>query len=280
MIRYVLTMVVLLTSVQSMAAQSCKRVPWQEGMVYSLNAYLNHGTHIVLPEPLIPRGDNSGQGLVITGNNELWVVEGAGNHIFVKPTTELKEGSSTTVTGITQSNKSYDFVVTRSASKTNTCVRVEDGAILGAGATNLTNWVHPEVQAYQAESAGWERQYRELARSAESRQKQAVDQALRKYRYHIYTRYNWDSGNGFMGSDLISDVYDDGRFTYIRLRNDNKGLMTIAAHLNGKEEVVEARYDDVSKMYRVVGIYPKFTMAYDESRVEIQREDGQTPGGY
>ena len=102
--------------------------------------------------------------------------------------------------------------------------------------------------------------------------------ALRKYRYHIYTRYTWDEGKEFVGSNTISDVYDDGRFTYIRLANPNRGVLSVETNIGGKNAIAPVKYDDAYGMYRVTGIYPSFTLRVDDVKVQIARRDNGTQG--
>ena len=133
-----------------------------------------------------------------------------------------------------------------------------------------------------SEVAGlWKDKYLQQQQTAEDEKQKAVLKALRRYRYQIYTRYDWKkSGPSFIGHDFISDVYDDGRFTYIRVNKQNRGIMMIEASLDGQTELIEAKYDTLNKMYTVSGIFPKFTMKYGESKVRIQRANNETVGEY
>jgi hypothetical protein len=186
-------------------------------------------------------------------------------------------GETTTLTAITQSDNSYDFVVKRNAAVVDNCIQVVEGKILDASQRSA-------LEASDSSGVGGGGVLRQKIEALEAKHKddteKAVADAIRKYRYHIYTRYDWSAGSGFMGEDLISDVYDDGRFTYVRLANDNKGLLTIEAQLSDRKEFVEAKYDDVSKIYKVVGIYPQFTLKYDKTSVKISRHDNHTQGNF
>ena len=127
----------------------------------------------------------------------------------------------------------------------------------------------------------WQAKYLEQQKTLKTEKQQAVLDALRRYRYQIYSRYDWGSGgNSFIGKDFISDVYDDGRFTYIRVNKQNRGLMMIEAELDGQIEMIEAKYDTLNKMYTVSGIFPQFTMKYGKAKVDIRRDDNEAAGVY
>lgn len=249
---------------------ACKKLMWEPGKQYELYSALNQSTHILLPERLVSKP--------IVGNRELWNVDSAGSHVFIQPNSLEANGKFTTLTAVTESDVSYDFIVRRSEVVVDNCVQIVQGSILDDA----------QRRALEVGSAGdvggGSGTMKEKMQAMETRHKgdveNAVSEAVRKYRYHIYTRYDWSAGSGFMGKDLISDVYDDGRFTYIRLSNDNKGLLTVEATLSDRKEFVEAKYDDVSKIYKVVGIYPTFRLSYDKTSVDVSRHDNQTQGNY
>ncbi len=254
----------------------CVTIRWEESRSFTINAKLSNYTHIILPEKILP-------GFIpVVGNPGLWDVEGAGAHLYVKPNSTEGEGASTTISVVGESGAAYDFQAVRRTDGVERCLRVSNGAVFaGATAAALNTFQPPEVRRAQAESTIWKTKYSELEASHKEQLSNAVTEALRRYRYHIYTRYNWQTKKGgFIGTNLVSDVYDDGRFTYIRLINDNKGLLTVEADLSGKTEVVDARYDDVSRMYRIIGIYPKFTMKYGDSKLLINRENNITEGSF
>lgn len=270
--RYLTVIALTIAAANAHAGQSspCKRLMVEPGKQYEIASTLDQSTHIIFPEPLMSKP--------IPGNRELWTVDHAGSHVFIQPNSMEPKGATTTLTVITQSDTSYDFIVKRNLSYADTCVQIVEGKILD----------NAQRAALEAGSgggmAGSGTSLREQMAQMQAQHKtdveSAVSEAVRKYRYHIYTRYDWDAGSGFMGKDLISDVYDDGRFTYIRLANDNKGLLTVEATLADHKEFVEAKYDDVSKIYKVVGIYPKFKLSYDNTSIDITRYDSKTQGNY
>jgi type IV secretory pathway VirB9-like protein len=256
-------------AVCSAEVDRCKTIHRADGRVYTINASLHKAAHVILPEPLM--------GQPINGNVDLWQVEAQGNHLFIKPTTKLADGAETSVTVIGVSNTSYDFRAVRSQSP-DYCVEVKtDGGLIQGGA--LSQWVPPQAQENIALRQQLARLQGDLQR-AEERTREQVEDAMLKYRGHIYTRYDWSSGGGFMGKNTISDIWDDGRWTYVRVANDNKGLLTVSGLLDGKKELIEYQYDRENMIYKIVGIYPKLFLRYGDSEITVSRADERTAGAF
>ena len=121
--------------------------------------------------------------------------------------------------------------------------------------------------------------YRQQIATVKQESQQQLLRTLADYRMHIYTGYTWDEGgSSFFGEKSISDVYDDGRFTFIRVTHDNTGVLQMSATIDGQEEMIEYAYDASRKIYTISGIYPAFVMRYDESEIEVKRRDAATGG--
>ncbi|MFU7083409.1 hypothetical protein ACM75O_30230, partial [Pseudomonas aeruginosa] len=143
---------------------------------------------------------------------------------------------------------------------------------------NLSSAQMRQGAAFAQQNAALTQQMAEERRAAADNSRKAVMEALRRYRYHIYTRYSWDQGKGFAAQNLISDVYDDGRFTYIRLNTPNRGLLSVESVIGEKNAIVPVRYDDAYGMYTINGIYPSFTLRVDDARISVSRADAKTFG--
>lgn len=253
-------------------ASNCKRLKHEEGKIHVIEAQLSNYTHIILPENI--KENTKG----IIGNSDLWDESTAGPHIYIKPTSVVSEGQRTSYSVVGESGESYDFRLERRSHMHDPCYKI----------THNTLFSEEERQALRRSSSNaantsgvWQAKYLEQQQTFKAEKQAAVLNALRRYRYQIYTRYDWKNhGNGFIGSDFISDVYDDGRFTYIRVNKQNRGIMMIEAMLDGQTELIEAKYDTVNNMYTVSGIFPEFTMKYGKSKVEIHRDNNETVGEY
>ncbi len=257
----------------------CKEISWTPNNVYTVHSQLHVATHIILPEPM--------QGKPVAGNATLWAVNGENVHLFIKPKTlGEKEGAQTSVSVIGEDNTSFDFFIQRVARNPDICIKiVKEGAPNFQDLTASQGWQTPQQQNAQQLTAQLtaaqqmaSRHQQQLAKVKVSSQQQIL-QTLADYRTHIYTGYVWeDGGSDFFGDDVISDVYDDGRFTFIRVTHDNKGLLQISATIEGEEEMLEYDYDEARRIYTIAGIFPAFVMRYDESEIEVKRRDGRTKG--
>lgn len=251
-------------------AGNCRKIKWVPGKIYEIKAKMYQGTHITLPENIMQ---------VPICTNELWETDGGQNHIFVQPTSMQPQGKEAAMTIIGESNKSYHFTLKRvddPETDADICVNIEKKKSSRFNEKAFTN------RPKKIDTALLSQKINQL-RSALEEQGQAVDEkiedALTKYRFYMYTRYDWNDGNLFNKRKLISSVHDDGRFTYIRTFPNNSGLPALYAEIDGKKEMVEYKVvnDD---LYRVAGIYQKFFLQYGKKKIKIVRHDGLNNGVY
>nr|WP_228857519.1 TrbG/VirB9 family P-type conjugative transfer protein [Pseudomonas syringae]QOQ33611.1 hypothetical protein [Pseudomonas syringae pv. actinidiae] len=269
--------VILLATAVSAQAASCRVIHWKPDMVIEVNSAMYLGTRIEFPADII---------MDPVPSSTLWDTDGATSQIVVKPNSQQPDGSQAVVRAWTADGNSYDILAKRvSAAQNDTCVKVvadgmvftpEGRAALQAQSARLAQGnAAAGVQAQQLQQ-----QLSQVRRQAEDDKKKAVVEALRRFRYHVYTRYSWDEGSGFAAKGIITDVYDDGRFTYIRLNQPNRGLLSVETEIGGKNAVVHTSYDDAYGMYVISGIYPKFTLRADEAEIGVKRANSDTHGEF
>lgn len=244
------------------AADKCEVIKWSEGNVSTVYASRWKASHIILPEKNLD---------VIVGNSDLWDVSYVENHIWVKPNSGEWQGAETTISFVSQTNQSYEFLVKRASAKSKKpiCYSVEPRN----GLINHSAWRDSSTSRRSNQVAA-------LARNVARKQvatntKQIVEQtqdALRRYRMSIYTDYKVH-GAGYGAEDLaIASVYDDGRFTFIRLEDDAPGLVAVYGEVNGKEELLEYKYDAPTKVFQISGIFPMLKMRSDKAETRIERK--------
>lgn len=259
-------------------ATECTTIGHTDGKRHEIKAMLNSYTQIELPENIM-EGTKP-----LVGNDDLWEKDHAGPHLFIKPTSEHELGKTTSFSAVGESGKSYSFKVVRYKNIDNNCYKLADGVLFNDDQRKLLTKKKDNSSAELARL--WKEKYMREQRSADDDTQKAVLEALRRYRYQIYTRYNWkksgysSDSEGFIGNNFVSDVYDDGRFTYIRVGKQNRGLMMVEATLEGQTEIIEAKYDTLNKMYTISGIFPQFTLKYGKTKVKIKRADNATVGEY
>ncbi|BES73871.1 hypothetical protein RE428_48890 (plasmid) [Marinobacter nanhaiticus D15-8W] len=259
---------------------SCREVHWKPGKIIAVHSAMNLGTRVDLPSDLVTAP--------VAGNQELWNVEGAADQVLIKPNSAASQGERTVVRAFTKDGHSYDIAAKRvKAGHDDICVTVQlDGEMFSDDARSALETLSSRRSYAQANAAGaaqaaqLRKSLLEQAQSADEEKRKAVMEALRRFRYHIYTRYDWSGDNSFATHDLISDVYDDGRFTYIRLHNPNRGLLSVETIVGGKTAIVPTKYDDAYGMYRINGIYPEFTLRIDEAELTVSRADAKTHGEF
>ena len=243
--------------------EQCRLINYENHKFTRIKSRLHHGTHIELPEILIARP--------VTGNRNLWAVEGENRHIFVKPNDPgTKEGSSTTITAVSQSNRAYHFLVERSDNDFDLCVVItHDGEFLPEGAfSGFARRNGEETALYQERLNALQVRLSEEEKASAEKVSAAIDE----YRTQLFTSYSWKGGRPPYGKDLVSDVYDDGRFTYIRVWHNLEGAMSLFADNNGKEQFIDYKYDEDKRIYIVTGIYNRIYMKADaKTQIVITR---------
>lgn len=252
-------LLVLFSTSSHAEGESCRLVNYERHKFVRIKSRLHHGTHIELPEVLIARP--------VTGNRDLWDVEGENRHIFVKPNDAgTEEGSSTTITAVSRSNRAYHFMVERSDDDFDLCVVVtHDGEFLPEGAfSGFARRADEHTALYREQLDALQLRLDEEQQNAADR----VSAALDEYRMQLFTGYHWKGGRPPYGKDLVSDVYDDGRFTYIRVRHNLEGTMSLFADNNSREQFIEYRYDENKRMYIITGIFNRIYMKAD-ARTQI-----------
>lgn len=270
-----LMLVAIIITSGSVAAKICPSVTIKDAKIIQVNSAMNMGTRIQLPTQLI--------GKPVVSNPDLWDAEGLANHIVVKPNSPSAQGEKAMLFAFLEDGTTIDIELTRvDKNKNQPCLLLKLDNAAQSVQDGLKNSYSRNTQQTTNESAHnlmLQRQMISMQQSFTEEKKKAVTEALRTYRYYIYTRYTWDqSGNNFVGGNLISDVYDDGRFTYIRLSQKNKGLLAIEAEVGGDIAVIPYKYDDSYGIYQISGIYPKFKMKIDNVSVSINRSDIKTNG--
>lgn len=275
---YFVLLTTLVISPFSYAQKKCTSLYYKTGQVIEVHSALNLGTRIQLPANLITKP--------LVSNGDLWDVEGipATNQIVVKPNSLEPNGAQTMIYAYTDNGLAFDINMVRvTPAKNEACaiVRVSNQQVSSNQTNDLQSFVasnHKSSSQAEAQLITVQRQMLKERQANKKKTEDSVMEALRKYRYHIYTRYKYDEGAEFVGNNTVSDVYDDGRFTYIRLANPNRGILSVETMIGGKNAIAPTKYDDAYGMYRITGIYPKFTLRIDDVKIIVTRSDNRSHG--
>ncbi|EPR7377226.1 TrbG/VirB9 family P-type conjugative transfer protein, partial [Escherichia coli] len=181
----------------SATAQQCRVVNWRPGTIVKVQSALYLGTRIELPEGsmLLTKEPFS--------SNALWASTGAANQVMIQPTSEEPEGLKTMVTVFMTNGQTLDIEAVRvSQNQNQQCVQIRGAGMRSADRSALNTAY--SMGASGADVARLQNEVNTLRSNRESEVKNAVLEALRRYRYFIYTRYNWTTGKGFSGKNMIS----------------------------------------------------------------------------
>ncbi|HJV61898.1 MAG TPA: TrbG/VirB9 family P-type conjugative transfer protein [Albitalea sp.] len=237
-------------------ALSCRTVAWKSGDIVRIQAQPYKQVHVALPENGID---------VIMGDKELWALDWINNRIFIKPTSRSSEGRSTTISAIGQSGNAYEFLVTRvpESAEISHCI------YLTADPGLITRSAWQQAAAGGSESLA--REVSGLRERNESLQRQSRE-SMKAYRKQLNSNYAWRTGlfSRWSGGEVES-VYDDGRFTYVRMKDGAQGLVSITGDVDGKPMLLEYSYDSPTRTYQISGIFPKFTLRSGEQSLSITR---------
>ncbi len=259
-------------------SHECTRINTKPDQIVHVNTAMLMGTRVQLPSNLLAEP--------LVSNDALWDVEGVigTNQLFIKPNSKLDNGKQTMIFAYTDDGRVFDIQANRTSSmKNQPCVLVNTDKRYFDKDTSkqLQSFVTTQQNNgnyAQAQVSQMRQQMSMMQRQFDDEKKAAVVEALKKYRYHIYTRYTWQEGKDFIGQHTIADVYDDGRFTYIRLANPNKGVLSVTTEIGGKAAIAPVKYDDAYGMYRLTGIYPRFTLKVDNVVINVERSDNRSKG--
>ncbi len=259
--KIILVFLVINAPVNATSVSACKEIHWNPYQVYTVKSALHRRTHIILPEPI--------QGSPIPGSPQLWDVQAENIHLFIKPKNlGNKEGRETTVTVVSINNTSFDFNVTRVKRNPDTCIRIVHDTSFVRGQKN--GWAtNGQRENTRLESENLILKKRLV--NGKHEKKELVEDALMTYRNNIFTGYSWENDGGFFGNNTVVDVWDDGRFTFVRLSDPKKGILTVTALIDGNEEMADYIYNPITKLYMISGLYPQFVLKYDDSEIEVKR---------
>ncbi|OEF63576.1 conjugal transfer protein [Vibrio cyclitrophicus 1F175] len=231
-------------------ASNCVLMNYQEGDVVNVQTSSMLGTRIQLPANLVKPP-------VIT-NARLWDVGGdiGSSQIMLAPNSEDKAGAGTMVFAFTDDGKVYDILATRTTNKNHQpCVIVTK--------KRKFSFV-PQVTLKKPEP-------KPVALSPSHKQVvKSTEKALDDYRTQIFTRYDWKSDSSFFGDDVVSDIYDDGRSTYIRLNKPNQKGLTVKAKINGEVKNIPTIAKS-NMLVSVSGVYSDFAIKVGNTNITVTR---------
>jgi len=251
----------------SLADMRCREVPWSPDHITSLKVGTQVRLHAELPEPIL---DNR----VITGAAQSWDATATGPHLFLRAkVTNLKEGARTSVTVFGESGIPYHFAAVRELKHPDRCVR-----LITSDNVAVPSLMLPTAPVTDLDTSTALVDLNERLQHSEAQRRTDILNALNAYRGHVYTRYTVRGGGRGLKKSDVSDVWDDGRFTYVRVKQRARALLQVSAVLDGEDVLIDYTFNH--GLYQIAGLYPELSMRLRNARVRIVRSDDDTLGAY
>jgi hypothetical protein len=250
----------------------CRTVLVARGVRETVAANVAVATRIELP------GEIANIAVSVPG---FWDSAFKGDSVWVRPRTAVPEAQNTGLSAILADGRKYDFLVNREEAVPQSCVIVRDmqespprqAAQATARGTGRRGPSREEQEralaAMMDQQRAYEAQLQEMRRQVEQ---QASDR-IKAFQYSINTRYRWDGKKGDgAAADLVTAVYDDGRFTYVRVATSAFGLPSLSGELGDKDVVLQYDYDDLTGVFTVQGLYDRIRVRIGSHEISVRRE--------
>lgn len=254
-------------SVQAASLAACRAILLPPGTRETVQAHINVGTRIQFPAAIKTfQVDTPG----------LWDVSAKEDSLFVRPKTGDINAAATGISVFLITGRKYDFVARRSDDIPHRCVLVAAlpgdpsagsnlAAMKAARPQSLRSVAKPSNDSLMVAA----QQVAEMRRQMEA---QARDR-IKEFQYAINTRYVWaGSGKSTDAQNLIDAVYDDGRFTYVRITTSAFGLPAVAGILGDKDVLLQYSYDDLTGVFTVQGLYDRLRVRLGNHQIDILRQ--------
>ena len=190
------------------ASEGARVVTYSREEIIPVRAKVRFSTLIVLP-------DNEEILDFTTGDKEFWIINGAHNLCYVHP---AQAGIRSNLNLITATGNVYSFLLTEVSSEPNSLpdLKLFVQPKETSGSANLTGYVRAgEAEAYRKEIERLRTQTEEQAQAAQAKTKDELNRFRSEYPSTLRFDYALDkkaAGEPF----LVSAIYHDDRFTYIR----------------------------------------------------------------
>lgn len=242
----------------------CDVIYWSQDESHSINVEKTTGVIIHFDNDLVGASNM---------NKTLWTAVKTGNHITLRP--KNMASGQTSITAIDVNNNSYTIIAKQTSSPGAPCVFVKDNESI----FNVKSGFAGEKELSTTPTARMKKE--NVALKGEIEQIKAsrtgeIDRAIHAHMAKIRAKnYKWESKK-------IAEVYDDGRFSYIRTHvNDLKVDSIIGYRYNSAgflglwrdeaREILDEGFLSPTNTYKVSGIYDGFILKYGDSETRIER---------
>jgi type IV secretory pathway VirB9-like protein len=242
MIFFVLSLVAAAADVSQ-----ARTVKYGPADIVPIRAKVHYSTLVVLP--------SSEQILdYVTGDKDLWVIQGVANYAYIKPG---KEGTSTNLNLITASGHIYSLLLNEVSGKGEPDIKVfiepTDNALIQS------------VQGGKFVPAGEAEAARRALQQATTELQKSEDTFRTTYPTTLHFGYSFDPGRE---DCRITALYDDGRFTYLHTNcREQPALYEVR---DGQPTLVN--FDLRDGVYIVRHVVERGYLAIGKTRLNFQRK--------
>lgn len=219
----------------------------------------------------------------------LWDATYAEHSAWVRPKTTVSVAGQTGLTVFLENGRTFDFLVNASPTVPPSCVIVVEPPQPAAQPAPAPAPQQPPrapeevagnreaaARARAASAAAARRRASEDARLAErfaAMRRQVEQQAMdriKQFQHSIDTNYEWGRG-GRDERHLVQAVYDDGRFTYVRIKTDAFGVPAVTGRVNGADTLLQYTYDDLTGVFTIQGLFDRLSLSLGTHSIPIKR---------
>ena len=225
--------------------------------VVAIRSKVRYTTLIVLPE--------SEEILeAACGDKDFWVVEGAQNLAYVKPT---KEGSQTNLNVVTASGRIYSFVLNEvSSTKTDPDLKVfidrRGGADVEESPRRFVSARELEESRRALDAA------REETRRVQADSQAAVNAGVNRFITNVRFAYQFEANKKPF---YVRAIYHDDKFTYLQARPEE--TPTLYEVRDGKPSLANFDYNGDTGVYVVTKILDEGYLVVGEKRLRFKRTE-------
>jgi type IV secretion system protein VirB9 len=219
----------------SVIADGARVVKYAREEIVPVRAKLRFSTLIVLPE-------NEDILDFTTGDKEFWIINGAHNLCYVHP---AQAGIRSNLNLITASGNVYSFLLTEISSEPNSepDLKLFIQPKESSGTMSLAGYVRAsEAEAYRKEIERLRTQSEEQVQAAHTQAAEQVNRFRSGYPAKLRFDYVFEGKNANREPFLVSAIYHDDLFTYIRCEAREKP--TLYEIQDGKPNLINFQLDN------------------------------------
>ena len=242
------------------ASDGARVVTYSKEEVIPVRAKVRFSTLIVLP-------DNEEILDFTTGDREFWIINGAHNLCYVHP---AQAGIRSNLNLITASGNVYSFLLTEVSSEPNALpdLKLFVQPKETSGSTNLTGYVRAgEAEAYRKEIEHLRTENDEQARAAHAKATEEVNRFRSEYPATLRFDFALDK-KAASEPFLVSAIYHDDRFTYIRC--DAREKPALYELKDGKPNLINFQFENGA--YVVAKLLDSGYLAIGKKKVTFSRK--------